>query len=172
MVFTLLSIGAIGVAAVYLGRRREGLRRGNAQSWDSLVERLRPNWNATALNDSFLRNDVLHATPEEKWNCVHGAQGLWNMHENARVMMAIADFAARNGASVDQELIAALRSDALQIRIYVLRALVHYAFSQVNESISANALHAASMYTEMASRMKQLLEVNAAGMLPASVGAM
>jgi hypothetical protein len=54
----------------------------------------------------------------------------------------------------------------------VLSALVQYAFSQVNESICANAFRAASMYTEMAARMKQLLEVNAGDMLPACVAAM
>ena len=37
--------------------------------------------------------------------------------------------------SVDRELLATLRSDAMQIRVCVLSALAKYAFSQVNESI-------------------------------------
>jgi hypothetical protein len=172
MILTLLSISAIAVAAVYLSRWRAGMRRRNAQSWDSLLERLRPDWNAPALSDRCLGSNDPNATPEEKWRSVQGARGLWAMYENARVMMEIADYAARTSASVDRDLIAALRSDAMQIRVAVLSALVQYAFSQVNESICVNAFRAAAMYTEMAVRMKQLLEVSAGDMLPAGAAAM
>jgi hypothetical protein len=172
MLFDLLSIAAIAVAAIYLIRWRAGMRRRNAQSWDSLLQRLRPDWNAPALSYRSFGNAGQNATPEEKWKYVQGAHGLWAMYENARVMLEIADYVARNSASVDRELIAALRSDAMQIRVYILRALVQYAFSQVNESICVNAFRAASMYTDMAARTAQLLQVNAGGMIPASVAAM
>jgi hypothetical protein len=172
MVFNLLSIVAILVAAIYLARWRAGMRRRNAQSWDSLVQRLRPDWNAPVLSHRFFGNAGLNATPEEMWKSVQGAHGLWAMYENARVMLEIADYAARNSASVDRDLIATLRSDAMQIRVCVLRALVQYAFSQVNESICVNAYRAASMYADMAARTAQLLQVNAGGMMPACVAAM
>ena len=94
------------------------------------------------------------------------------MFENARVMLEMADFAARNCDSVDHELLETLRSDAMQIRISVLMTLARYACSQVNEGICINAFRAASMYTGMAARMTQLLQVNAAGMLPEFVAAM
>ena len=94
------------------------------------------------------------------------------MHENARVMLEMANYAARNSDSVDRALLSALRSDAMLIRFFVLRALAKYAVSQVNESICVNAFRAASTYTEMAARMTQFLTMNAAGIFPDCVSAM
>jgi hypothetical protein len=94
------------------------------------------------------------------------------MYENARVMLEMADYAARNSDSVDRELLATLRSDAMQIRVCVLTALAKYAFSQVNESICANVSRAASMYTEMAARTAELLQMNGGDMVPDFVPAM
>jgi len=108
----------------------------------------------------------MNVTPEEKWQLVRGAQGLWTMYENASVMLEMADYAARNSDTVDRELLATLRRDAMQIRICVLSALAKYAFSQVNESICANVSNAASMYTEMAARTAELLQVNGGNMVP------
>jgi len=56
-------------------------------------------------------------------------------------------------------MLAALRSDAMQIRVCVLSALAKYAFSQVNESICVNVSRAAGMYTDMAARTVELLQV-------------
>ena len=97
---------------------------------------------------------------------ISGAQGLWTMYENASVMLEMADYAARFSDSVDRELLATLRSDAMQIRVSVLSTLAKYAFSQVNESISANVSNAASMYTEMAARTAELLQANCGNMVP------
>ena len=87
-------------------------------------------------------------------------------------MLEMADYAARNSTTVDPELIAALRSDAMQIRVCVISALAKYAFSQVNESIGVNVSRAASMYTEMAARTAELLQVNGRNMVPNLVPAM
>jgi hypothetical protein len=108
----------------------------------------------------------MNVTPEEKWRIVRGAQGLWTIYENASVMLEMADYAARNSDTVDRELLANLHSDAMQIRVCVLSTLAKYAFSQVNESISANVSQAASMYTEMATRTAELLQVNVGNMVP------
>jgi hypothetical protein len=94
------------------------------------------------------------------------------MFHNAGVMVEMADFAARNCDSVDCELLETLRADAMHIRISVSIALLEYAFSQVNDAISVNSYRAASMYTGMAARMTQLLQANAAGILPDFVAAM
>jgi len=59
-----------------------------------------------------------------------------------------------------------LRSDAMQIRVSVLSALGKYALSQVNESISVNVSHAATMYTEMTTRTAELLRVNGGELVP------
>ncbi len=172
MTFTLLSIAASAGAVVYLARWRAAQRRRNAQSWESIVARLQPDWNAGRAGAPSFWKDGTGATLEEKWQRIHGAHGLWAMHENARVMLEMGDYAARNSDTVDRELLAALRSDALQIRIYVLNALVRYAFSQVNESICAHAARAAAMYTDMTARTAELLEGNFGQMAPNFVAAM
>jgi hypothetical protein len=166
MILVLLQIATITFAAICLYGIRGALRRRNAQSWDSLVARLRLDCGARSLGDRSVWNNDLKVTPEEKWRLVHGAQGLWTMYENASVMLEMADYAARNSDSVDLEMLAALRSDAMQIRVSVLTALAKYAFGQVNESICANVSHAASMYTEMSARTAELLRVNGCGLAP------
>jgi hypothetical protein len=118
------------------------------------------------LGDQSVWNGDMNVTPEEKWQLIRGAQGLWTLYENASVMLEMADYAARNSDSVDGEMLATLRSDAMQIRVCVLTALAKYAFSQVNESISVNVSHAASMYTEMATRTAELLQANCGNMVP------
>jgi hypothetical protein len=60
----------------------------------------------------------------------------------------------------------------MQIRVCVLSALVQYAFSQASEGVRINAFRAASMYAGMAARMTQLLQANAAMVLPDFVAAM
>ena len=172
MILALLQIAAITFAAVCLYGIKSALRRRNAQSWESLVARLRLDCGARSLGDQSVWNNDLKVTPEEKWQLIHGAQGLWTMYENASVMLEMADYAARNSDSVDLEMLAALRSDAMQIRVSVLTALAKYAFSQVNESICANVSHAASMYTEMSARTAELLRVNGRDMVPNFVPAM
>jgi hypothetical protein len=166
MILPLLQIVAIAIVAVCFHSFRAGMRRRNSQSWDSIVSRLRLDSSTRRLGDQSVWNGDLNVTPEEKWRLVRGAQGLWTIYENASVMLEMADYAARNSDSVDLELLATLRSDAMQIRVCVLTALAKYAFSQVNESITANVSLAASMYTEMAARTADLLQVNGGQMVP------
>jgi hypothetical protein len=170
--FPLLQIAAIAVVALYLGRWRAGVRRRNAQSWESLLSRLRPDWSARDLSDHFLWKEGLNSTPEETWTRIQGAHGLWAIYQNARVMLEMADYASRCCDSVDRELVETLRSDAMQIRVCVMMALCQYAFSQASEGVRVNAFRAASMYTGMAARMTQLLQENAAMVLPDFVAAM
>jgi hypothetical protein len=171
MIFALIQVAAIAAVAVYFCWRRAGVRCRNTQSWESLLARLRPDWGAREWGGHFLEEEESRATPEEKWQSIQGAQGLWAMYENSCVMLEMADYAARNSDSVDRDLLAALRSDAVQIRVCVLMALGRYAVGQVNESICVNAFRAASMYTEMSLRMTELLQGNA-GLLPDFVAAM
>jgi len=172
MISVLVSIAATVVLAVYLATRRTGLRRRNAQSWDSLLARLQPDWSAPELGDCSYRKEGPTSTLERKWNLIQGAHGLWAMFENARVMLEMADYAAQNGDSVDRELLNSIRHDAMQIRVYVVIALVQYAFGQMNENICVNAYRAVSMYVGMTTRVTQMLEANAGGMLPNFVAAM
>jgi len=56
--------------------------------------------------------------------------------------------------------------------VCVLTALAQYAFSHAGEGVRVHAYRAASMYTGMAARMTQLLQENAAVMVPDFVAAM
>ena len=103
---------------------------------------------------------------------MQGPHGLWAIYQNAKVMLEMADDATHNSDSVDRVLVETLRSDAMQIRVCVITAFVHYAFGCASESVRVNAFRAASMYTGMAARMTQLLQENAAIMVPDFVAAM
>lgn len=166
MILNVLQIASVAVAAICLYGFRAGLRRRNAQSWDSLVAKLQLNGSTHRLGDRSVWNGDMNVTPAETWQLIRGAQGLWTMFENASVMLEMANYAARNGDRVDRELLVTLRRDAMQIRISVLSALAKYAFSQVNESISTNVSSAVSMYTEMAARTTLILQVNCGNMVP------
>jgi hypothetical protein len=172
MILILLQIALIAAVVVFLVRWHAGVRRRNTQTWDSLLARLRPDWSARDLSEQFLWKDELNATPEDAWHRMEGPKGLWVMFQNARVMMEIADFAARNCSEVDKLVLETLRSDAMQIRVCVLMGLAQYGFSQASEGVRVNAFRAASMYTGMAARLTRLLQDHAAVVLPDFVAAM
>jgi len=169
---TLFQIASVVAIALYLVRWRRGVSRRNAQTWDSLMARLRPDWSAHQLSDHFLWQEGLSATPEDAWQRMEGPKGLWVMYQNARTMLEMADFAARNSDTVDRLLLETLRSDAMQIRVCVLMALAQYGFSKAGEGVRINAFRAATMYTGMAARMTQLLQENNPVMVPNFVAAM
>jgi hypothetical protein len=172
MVLCLLQIAAVAAIAFYLIRWRAAVRRRNEQSWESLLARLSPEWSARELSEQFLWKEGVNATPDDAWQRMHGPKGLWIMYQNARVMLEMADYAARNSDTVDSLLLETLHSDLMQIRVCVLMALAQYAFSQAGEGVRVNAYRAASMYTGMAARMTELLQASAAAIVPDFVAAM
>jgi len=157
--------------ALYLIHWQRSVSQRNEQSWETLVSMLQPDWIAQA-QASGLTAAAVYATPQERWQCIQGAHGLWVMYQNAGVMMKLADFAASNDETVDRVMLESLRSDAIQIRLCVVTALVRYAFSQVNDGICVNAFRAAALYSGMTVRMKEMLEANGGAMAPALSGAM
>jgi hypothetical protein len=172
MILYLLQFAAIAGIALYFVKWRNGVRRRNTQTWDSLLARLRPDWSARELSDHFLWKEGLSATPDDAWQRMDGPKGLWVMFQNAKVMLEMADYATRSCNDVDRLLLETLRSDAMQIRLCVLMALAQYGFSQAGEGVRINAFRAAQMYTGMAARMTQLLQENAAFVVPDFVAAM
>ena len=172
MILSILQLAAIAVVATLLCRWRTGVRRRNTQSWASLLARLRTDWSGHGLSDHFLLKEGLSATPDETWAYMHGVQGLWAMYQNASVMMEMADYAAQHSDSVDHLLLETLRSDAVQIRMCVMKAIAQHAVCKTCEGVRVNAYRAASMYTGMAARMTQLLQENAAVIVPDFVAAM
>jgi len=172
MILQVLEIAALVAIAVYFVRWRMNVRARNAQTWETLLAKLRPEWSARELSDHFLWQEGLSATPEDAWQRMEGPKGLWVMYQNARVMQEMADFAARHCEGVDRLLVETLHSDAMQIRVCVLAALAQYAFKHASEGVRVNAYRAASMYTGMAARTTQLLQQYAAVMVPDFVAAM
>jgi hypothetical protein len=172
MVLPLVQIAALVAITLYLVRWRMNARRRNAETWDSLIAKLRLDWSARELSDHFLWKEGLSATPEDAWRRMEGPKGLWVIYQNARVMLEMADYAAKHCEGVDRLLIETLHSDAMQIRLCVLTALVQYAFTQASEGVRVNAYRAASIYTGMAARMTQLLQEHAAVLVPDFVAAM
>ena len=172
MILPLVQIAAIAAIALYLGRWRMGVRRRNAQSWESLIARLRPDWSARGLSDHFLWKEGLNATPDDVWQRMEGPRGLWVMYQNSRVMLEMADYAVRNCDNVDRVLVETLHSDAMQIRMCALMALAQYACTQASEGVRVNAFRAAQMYMGMAARLTQLLQEHAAVVVPDFVAAM
>jgi len=172
MALLVLQIVAVIAIAMVLLRWRKSAQRRSSQSWESMMARLRPEWSARELSDHFLWQEGLSATPEDAWQRMEGPKGLWVMYQNARVMQEMAGFAAKHCEGVDRLLIETLYSDAMQIRVCVLTALAQYAFRHASEGVRVNAFRAASIYTGMAARMTQLLQENAAVMVPDFVAAM
>lgn len=172
MILPLVQIAVIVAITLLLVRWRMSVRRRNAQTWDTLIARLRVDWSARELSDHFLWKEGLNATPEDAWKRMEGPKGLWVIYQNARVMLEMADYASKHCEGVDRLLIETVHSDAMQIRVCVLSALAQYAFSQAGEGVRVNAYRAASMYTGMAARMTQLLQEHAAVLVPDFVAAM
>jgi len=172
MLLTLLQIAVVALVAGYLIQFRFAAKRRNSMTWDALIARLRPDWSAHVLSDHFLWESGINATQEDAWLRMEGPKGLWTMYKNAVVMQQMADFAARNCEGVDPVLVQMLHSDAMQIRVCVLYALVQYAFSHASAGVRVNAYRAASMYSEMAARMTCFMQEYAAVQVPNFVEAM
>lgn len=167
-----LQIAAVVGIALYLVRWQRNARARNSQTWETLMAKLRPEWSARELSDHFLWQEGLSATPEDAWHRMEGPKGLWVMYQNSKIMLEMADFAAKHCEGVDRLLVETLHSDAMQVRVCVLTALAQYAFTHASEGVRVNAFRAASMYTGMAARMTQLLQEYAANMVPDFVAAM
>jgi len=172
MILPLFQIAVIAAIAYYLCRWRTSVRRRNAQTWESLLAEIRPDWSARELSERYLWQEGLTATPEQVWQSMEGPKGLWVMYKNARVMMQMADFAAKHCEGVDPVLVSTLHSDAMQIRVCVLAALAQYAFMQATEGVRVNSFRAATMYASMAAHTTLLLQNYAAGLVPDFVAAM
>lgn len=172
MVLPVLQFAAVIAIAYYLVKWRRSVCRRNSQTWETLLARLRPEWSARELSDHFLWQDGLSATPEDAWKRMEGPKGLWVMHQNARVMLEMADYALNHCEGVDRLLVETMRSDAMQIRVCVIMSLIQYGFSHASEGVRINAYRAAALYTGMAARMTRLLQDYAAGMVPEFVAAM
>lgn len=166
LIFQVISI--ILIAAILTAWQLSVIRR-NRRSWDQILRRLRMDWSGHALSDNFPWHPEMPLSPDETWLQIQGVRGLFVMFNNAGVMLEIADYAVRNSTSeqvVDPMAIAALRSDALQIRIFALIALLQYGFLRATAGVRTSAQHTAIHYTLLTSRIIALLQEHAAIILP------
>ncbi len=175
MLLPLLQVIFLGALLLYLAKWRGSMRRRNIKSWDQLLCQLRTDWSAHTVADHLLWNEGLTATHHDIWDKVNGPFGLWVMHQNARVLLEMADYAAKHASPdnpVDPLLLESIRTDAMQIRLCVLMAIAQYAVSSATAGVRVNAWRAAETYVLMAARLTRIMQEHAALQLPSFVAAM
>jgi hypothetical protein len=149
---------------------RRGIVRRRGESWETLLGKLHPNWNAQVFGKDFLPDAT--ATPEDIWHRIGGAKGLCSLFHNAGVLMEMAGYAVRNDPTPHRALLAAIHKEALRVQVLVVRTLVQYAFLSLSEGVRENAFWSVSIYIGMTVRMTQLLQESSANLLPGFVEAM
>jgi hypothetical protein len=157
MIFETLEIGIAVSSAAYLSFLRMRFRRQRAVAWDTLVAQLKPSRLGSESGHTLLFDGNRRGL---SWQRIQDARGLWEMYENAGVILRMADYAARAGELVDTELLEQLRNDATQIRIYIFYALSEHVRSHVTEEARANIASVTAIYCDMVSRMSGLIQVN------------
>jgi hypothetical protein len=169
MILAVFEFCLVTSIAIYLGIWRAGIHRRQAQAWERLVEQLQANGFAPDLNDRFCAEEHI-SSQEKRGRRIQDAHGLWSMYEDARLMLDMANYAVANSATIDRELVAELRRDAMQIRVCVMIELSRHAYSEINESTCGNIARATAVYADMVSRMADLMQANsgalAAGFVP------
>ena len=146
-------------------------RRRRSSSWASLVARLRPDWTASELYGLSSTGHASRAAVIEKCKRICRARGLWTAFQNTGVMLEMADYAARDSSRIDPEILAALRSDALQIRLAILTIALQYARGAAAERIGVTMLRVQAAFAEMELGLTELLQQNAPQGLPDFVAA-
>jgi CRISPR/Cas system-associated exonuclease Cas4 (RecB family) len=103
---------------------------------------------------------LLKVTSEDVLKTIEGSKGLQVMYRNARVMLEIADSAARRSNTGDRLLLDTLRDDAMHIRVCALMALCQCCLKSTSEDARVNAFRAAQWYTRMAEKVTRLRSAN------------
>jgi hypothetical protein len=170
MLNTVLGITIAASIAAYFGYWRLNVHRRRKYAWDLLTAYLEPGDRCKGLNYPLRLDQGVGVIWGEKWRSVQGANGLWSMYVNAGIMLDTANFLAQNCEGIDRGLLESLRSDATQVRAYVLIALSKYACSQVNECALTSASRATAYYTDMLNGTTQLLDGNGVQLAFSSVG--
>jgi hypothetical protein len=167
IVVTALLISILGFWAMGQFKHRD------SETWDDLISQLHRNESRVeGISERYLFKSGIVATPEDIWERLDGAKGLWAMYKNAPVLLKLADYAAEHGQGSNETLIESLRADAFQIRLSVISALVKYACSRSTVGASVNAHRAATMYSEMICRLTTLFQEHSTALFPQYLQAM
>jgi hypothetical protein len=175
MILPILSIAVTAVPAAYAVYWRRAQAKRRSADWNSILSRFRSNneFGFTELTERYLYSPAIQATSEDVWPRINGASGLWAMFINAGVLMELTDYAAAHGGEdIPELLIEELRSDALQLRIAVIAALMRYGFSRSGVSASVNAHRAACAYGAMLAHMTTLFQEHSTLFFPRFLEAM
>jgi len=170
---TQIIVAVLLLTFIVYWRRNQSRRQ--VASWESIIARLRSNteFGFDEVAERYLYSEGIKATPQDIWQRIDGANGLWAMYTNAGVLMQLADYAAEHGGgAVPEELIESLRSDAFQIRTAVMMALLKYAFYRSGVAASINAHRAAAAYSAMLAHMTTLFQEHSALFFPRFLEAM
>jgi hypothetical protein len=158
----------IGYAAFW--RRQQTKRR--ARTWNGIISQLQINdWGIEEISECFLYKSEVQVTPQDVWHRIQGCKGLWAMYKNCPVLVQLADYAAEHGENVDPELLESLRSDAFQIRLFVLRALGQYLFSATSVGSAVDAHRAVTAYSAMLVRLTAFIQEYSASLFPSYLDA-
>jgi hypothetical protein len=172
MIVPLFQVLITALMLCYAGywRKRQVSRR-NA-NWNEIVARLSPNdWGFEDVAERYLYGQGIRATPQDIWNRIHGAKGLWAMYRNAPILVQLADYATEHGEGVSEELLEGIRTDAFQIRLCVMMALAqHVMRSTIGANV--NAHRATTTYSILLSRLTGLFQEHSALLFPDFLQAM
>jgi hypothetical protein len=139
-------------------------------SWEELVAKLYPIESSgvmtVALDHLAPSKGQLNLQPETMWNMLGGLEGLQQMRENGRILIALASYVER--WNYDEGVIIAerMRRDGLQLRRAVTRIMVESFLGMKQTRIPFYLHEAASSYYLMRQRLLVLYETNHAGLYP------
>ncbi len=159
----------------YAGYWRKHHVKRRAESWEEIVLKLRPNdWGYEDVTRRYLYSDQIDATPEDVWDRISGAKGLWAMYCNAPVLVQLADYATEhgNGEGVPEELLENIRTDAFHTRICVLMALAQHIFSRSSLASRVSAHRATIAYSALLARLTAVFQEHSALLFPRFLDAM
>ena len=173
MILPLFQVLITALVLAYAGywRKRQMSRRNS--SWAGIVSKLSPNdWGFEGVAERYLYGEGIRATPQDIWERIHGAKGLWAMYRNSSVLLQLADYASEHGEGVSEELLEGLRSDAVQIRMCVLMALAQHVVTRSSVAASVNAHRATNTYSILLARTTALFQEHSAMLFPDFLQAM
>lgn len=148
-ILLVLVVSLYALVAARWGMRR---RRSSKMDWNSLVSSIRSNGHVEDIVPGFRWSEAHTFDHEDLWKRLDGAQGLWTIYHNAGVYVQLADFARSSGASIPENIIEEIHSDALQLRLCVLLALSQYVMSRSVAS-GIHCTKALTLYCGIASRL-------------------
>jgi len=139
-------------------------------TWEELVAKLHHIESTgivtVAMNHLAPAKDQLELQPEEMWNLLGGLEGLQRMHENGRILIALAAYVERWNYEEGVIIAERMRRDGLQLRRAVTRIMLETFVGMKQVRIPFYMHEAASSYYLMRQRLLALYQTNHAGLYP------